>query len=195
MRTKILAISIMLSGCSAPQNESTTTAAPVVRNETSQTAAQIIDVQPSEATRNPACSWTVKDGQALNDSFQSDEEHMLVDVDVDGMGRLDVIANLRTCGNHGDCMFVALLACEGEGYQAIWGPEYAQNLTVVKAHPKRPVLGYASRTGAPGCDVPLFTPITLGYGAKWQAGVTCTDGTGVWEESCGTRHPLCETAP
>jgi len=162
---------------------------PVVQNDDPQTA--LPDVQASEITTNPACSWAIKDGQVFEDSIP-DEEHTLVEVDVDAMGRIDVIANLKMCGNHSDCMFVVLRACDDGGYAAIWGPEYAQNISVVRPDPKRPVLGYASRTGTAGCDVPLFTAITLGYGAKWQPGVTCTDGTGTWDAACGDSYPLCE---
>ncbi len=84
--TIILGVSVTVAACSAPQNESAAFAEPMVQTASLQTATQVSELHASEVTPNPACSWTIREGRALNDSFSSDEEHTLVEVDVDGMG-------------------------------------------------------------------------------------------------------------
>lgn len=144
-----------------------------------------------DAVELAACDWRIE-GDVVVAPDGTRDEATRDEVDVDGRGPADVVAMLGgECGNWGDCIFVVLRACGPGGYEAIWGPDYATEVTVgASSEDGRPALVLGGRTGEGGCDLPLETTLRWS-GESWEPTGTCA-GEGVWDEDCGEPpFPAC----
>ncbi len=180
---RLLALSLFaLAACGAPAS-STHPRSPLVEST---------DEDIDRATGD-ACSWRYEDGD-LRGPNADENEPFIVEVNVDNDGRADLVANVGQCGNWGDCMFVLLRACEAGGYEALFGPEYAQNITLGEREEGAtfaPVYVHG-RTAMAGCDVPTRQALRHESGA-WTLGASCADGEGIWDEECeGPPPPRCD---
>ena len=118
---------------------------------------------------------------------------------IDDNAEADAIAWLGACGNWADCMFAVLVACPGgTGYEAVWGPEYAQHVDVSRTgDPGWGILELVNRRGEPGCDWPERVSYERVDGA-WQEIGRCADGVReeAWREDCGPLpEPSCPELP
>lgn len=152
-------------------------------------AAETVAVQPPRRVE-PAgpCSWDLVDGEVRLDGEpqhadsamrRDDEPHAPAtaqEIDLDGRPPADLVVDLGMCGSSVACQTAVLQACDGGGYRAVWGPEYA-NAIEVGSRPRRSTLAdliVRSRFRVPACDMPLRTHLRWdGHG--WKDLGTCAE--------------------
>ena len=198
MRLPILSLSFVsiVFGCGGGVIPSPTSGE--VRHATSDSRSVATEPIAPEAVATPervaACAWTYEasdlHGPPETDLFDPAQPVHVREVSVDDDGRADLIANVGNCGNWGDCVFVLLRGCEGGGYEALWGPEYAQD---VRIGTREEGATYApvhlmGRTAAAGCDVATRRALRFENGA-WAAAPECSLGDGIWSDACGYDPP------
>jgi hypothetical protein len=158
------------------------------------------------------CSWDLLDGEILRDGEPQhadsamrgdDEPHRPAtaqEIDLDGRPPADLVVDLGMCGSSVACVTVVLQACDGGGYRALWGPEYA-NAIEVDGRPRRSSIAdlivHSRHRVLPACDLPLRTRLRWdGHG--WRELATCAgdglrDGSeSELEESGCNDHVRCD---
>jgi 4-hydroxybenzoate polyprenyltransferase len=151
---------------------------------------------PQAHHREQGACDAVMDGDQLTHPAltQSDEPQTLTEVNLDNQGDADLIVSLGGCGNRGDCLHAALTSCGQGRYRLMWGPEYAQSLSVSVASEANPQLKRVlSSGGGAACHYPLEETLTFTQG-QWQSALCALPG-GVWDaESCSPKPVACAEA-
>lgn len=174
MRQLLPAATTLLLACSGPQPPTGTAA-----TGTAATAAT--------ASASP-CEWAISDGLEVtwgDQVFGTDGDGIQF-VDVDGAGAIDAVLFLGGCGNHADCEYAVVVACDAGGYRAVWGPEYAQFVAVEPQPSGWGRLIVTERLGEMGCDWPQEVSHEFRDG-EWRDVGSCAPGfdRSQWRDECG----------
>ncbi len=190
------ALLILLGACAStpPEPQATPDITPATRAETTPQGEAL--AQPDDAPSG--CDWRVQEGRAIGPEVAPEDDYtqQLKAVDLDGQAPEELIVNVGGCGNHGDCMHVLLQACDATTYRALWGPDYAQELSLEPRSPQQPfaTLMVGGRSAQAGCALPLWQRFAWTQGPWEEFGPACANASSdsLWDDAeCGARPPIC----